>query len=96
MPEELSAMLVSSPSLRSANPLANVPLWIEIDGKCIRLSGGEQIALACEIASIYHNGPDCLAPLEDGWEQDTVEMEAKALQHMLAEDSDEGSETEGE
>ena len=94
MPEELIDMLGSSPSPCSTNPLANVPLWIEVDGECLRLSGAEQISLACQIVSVCHNGPDCLAPFDDGWQQDTAELEAKAVQHMMAEDSDEGSEAE--
>jgi hypothetical protein len=94
MPEEIHSMLISSPSLRSTNPLVNVPLWIEIDGEYLRLSGEDQISLACQIVSVYHNGPDCLAPSDDGWDLETAEMEAKAAQHMTDEDSDEGSEVE--
>jgi hypothetical protein len=96
MPEELESMLLSCSSLRCANPLVKVPLWLHMDDEYIRISGEEQISLACQIASLYHNGPDCRAPLDDGWDRETVEIEAKAEEHMLAEESDYGSEVEVE
>ncbi len=83
-----------SPALQSTNPLVHVPLWIQMEGEYILLSGEEQVALACQLVSIYHNGPDCLAPSDDGWDEETAEMEAEAELHMTAEDSDEGSEVE--
>ena len=67
-----------------------------MDEEHIRLIGVEQISLACQLVSVYHNGLDCLAPPEDGWEQDTLESEEKAAQHMLAESSDQESDTEVE
>ena len=78
------------------NPLIAQPVWIEMDGEHIRVEGEEQISLACQLACLYHNGPDCRAPPEDGWAQDTMEIEEKAMQHMLAEASDEDWETEVE
>ena len=94
MPEELENKLLSCSSLRCANPLVKVPLWLHMDEEYIRISGEEQISLACQIVSLYHNGPDCRAPLDDGWDQDTFEIETKAAEHMLAEESDDGSEFE--
>lgn len=74
--------------------LSETPLWIHMDGEHIRLRGGEQVSLACRLACVYHNGPDCLAPPDDGWDQDTLACEAKAAQHMIVEESDEGSDAE--
>lgn len=80
------------PVPQGANPLVSVPLWIQMEGEYILLSGEEQLALACQLVSIYHNGPDCRAPSDDGWDEETVVMETNAALHMTEEESDEGSE----
>lgn len=94
-PEELQAMLGSS-HLPNDLPLVTLPLWIQLDGEYIRLRGKDQISLACELVCVYHNGPDCRAPTEDGWAEDTLASEEKAFEHMLTETSDEDLDTEVE
>lgn len=69
--------------------VGNKPLWIQYDGEYVRLKGVEQIALACQLASIYHNGPDCKAPFDDGWAQETNESWENAIQHMMEDLTDE-------
>jgi hypothetical protein len=86
--------MLSSSQCAAANPLAHIPLWVCMDGEHIWLKGEEQLSLACQLACVYHNGPDCLAPPDDGWDRDTLECEEKAAQHMVAETSDEGTDTE--
>ena len=92
VPEQLQRML-AQPSDQSANPLVSMPLWIHVDGEHIRLNGKVQVWLACQLACVYHNGPDCLAPPDDGWDQDTLMSEERAAQHMIAEGSDEETDT---
>jgi hypothetical protein len=86
--------MLTSPSPRVDNPLISLPLWIELDGHYVRIMGEEQISLACHLACVYHNGPNCRAPLDDGWAQDTWESEERAVNHLLAESSDEDPDTE--
>lgn len=95
-PEELQGMLACSnaPPQANVNPLVTLPLWIQFDGAYIPLRGEEQISLACQLACVYHNGPDCRAPSEDGWDEDTLASEEKAIEHMLAEASDEDLDTD--
>lgn len=88
--------MLSCPDAPIDNPLAVLPLWIQLDGEYIRLKSSDQISLACELACVYHNGPDCRAPTEDGWAEDTRVSEEKAIEHMLAEASDEELDTEVE
>ena len=71
-------------------------LWIHLDQRHIRLRGNEQVSLACELACVYHNGPDCRAPSEDGWDEETLASEEKAIEHMLAEASDEDFDTDAD
>ena len=58
------------------------------------LTGEEQISLACQLMCVDHNGSDCRAPPEDGWELQTLESEEKAICHMLADESDSDTDTE--
>jgi hypothetical protein len=78
----------------STNPLVSLPLWVHMDGEYIRLTGNEQLSLACQLICVYHNGPDCKAAPDDGWDMETFQCEEKAAQHMLLEASDEGSDLE--
>ena len=94
-PEELQNML-ASPTVPSDNPFVTLPVWIQLDGEHIRLKGEEQLSLACQLACVYHNGPDCRAPHDDGWAEDTLMCEEKSIEHMLAEASDEDPDTEVE
>jgi hypothetical protein len=87
-PEELLRMLTPS-SPPSDDPLVSLPLWIHLDGVYIRLRGEEQISLACQLICVYHDGPDCRAPSDDGWTQDTLDSEERAMNHMLSESSEE-------
>ena len=68
-PEHLMSMIFPYLQTRSAaNPLVRVPIWVNLDDQYIRLDSEAEALLACRLASIYHNGPDCRAPPEDGWE----------------------------
>ena len=97
-PEELQLMFVDCTihDKKLTNPLVSVPLWVHMDGEYIRLTGKEQLSLACQLICVYHNGPDCKAPPDDGWDMDTIQIEEKAAQHMLVETSDEGTDVEVE
>jgi hypothetical protein len=92
VPEEL----VSTHAHTNVSPLVDMPLWIQADGEHIRLNGGEQISLACQLVCVYHNGLDCRAPLDDGWNLETLKSEERAIQHMLTEASDDDTDTESE
>lgn len=78
-PEHLMGMI--APYVRAhtpPNPLLRVPVWINLDDQYIRLESQEEILLACRLACIYHNGPDCRAVPDDEWVRETAEMEARA------------------
>ena len=77
------------------NPLQHLPLWISIDNEYVRLFGLEEIALACKLAAIYHNGPTNNAPFDDGWDEDTIELETRARNLLIEESSGEGSGPDG-
>jgi hypothetical protein len=77
------------------NPLQYLPLWIHVDNEHVRLFGLEEIALACKLAAIYHNGPTNNAPFDDGWEEDTLELEARARDLLIGDSSGDGSGAEG-
>ena len=94
LPEELQGMLTRTTVTGPANPLVTLPLWIQLDGEYIRLRGEEQLSLACQLICVYHNGSDCKAPPDDGWDMDTFQSEEQAIQHMLLETSDEGTDVE--
>jgi len=83
-------------SKNSSPPSVNLPLWIHMDDQYVRLEGPEQLSLACQLVCLYHNGPDCRAPPDDGWDLDTLESEHKAMQHMLEEATDDETDFEGE
>ncbi len=88
-PEHLMGMI--APYMRSRtspNPLFRVPIWINLDDQYIRLESQEEILLACRLACIYHNGPDCRAVPDDEWVRETAEMEAMAA--GLYADAEEG------
>lgn len=80
-PEQLMGMLAPyfrvHPDSR-INLLTKPPIWINFDDQYINLETEEEIYLACRLASIYHNGPDCRAPPDDGWEEETAQMELNA------------------
>lgn len=89
-PEALMARVMRR--RRPNSPLQNMPLWVLMDGHHIQLSSRDEIWLACRMACIYHNnGPNCRAPYEDGWNEETWAMERRAEEHMLAEDSTDSS-----
>ena len=93
VPEELEQMLSASTHM-GVSPLAYVPLWIQTDGEHIRLNGKDQVSLACQLVCVYHNGLDCKAPPDDGWNLDTLNCEERAAQHMLSDISDDDTDLE--
>ena len=68
----------NNPSRKLVSPLVWMPVWIYMDGCYIRLENKEEIALACKLVCVYHNGPDNRAPFceEDSDWQDISEKEA--------------------
>ena len=67
-----------NPSRKLVSPLVWMPVWIHMDGSYIRLENKEEIALACKLVCVYHNGPDNRAAFcdEDTDWQDISEKEA--------------------
>ena len=55
-PEELQAMFLNCKTYHkgSTNPLVSLPLWVHMDGEYIRLTGNEQLSLACQLICVYH------------------------------------------
>lgn len=90
-PEQLMGML--APYLTphpdsAAHHLIRPPVWISLDDQYVSLETEEELLLACRLASIYHNGPDCRAPPEDGWDEETAEMERAAAAFAEGGESD--------
>ena len=86
-PEDLMRMVTPFISIYStANPLFRVPLWVQLDEQYVRLETAQELSLACQLASIYHNGPNCRAPHDDGWNAETIAMETEAELRMLSPD----------
>lgn len=77
----------------TAEPLMRVPIWAHIEDEFVRLESEREVALACRLASIYHNSAISRAPIDDGWHEETALMEAEAEERMQASASDE-SDTE--
>ena len=62
----------------TANPLLRVPIWIQVEEEYVRLETDSEVRLACRIASIYHNSAVSCAPQDDGWYEETAQMEMDA------------------
>jgi hypothetical protein len=77
----------------TAEPLMRVPIWVHIEDEYVRLESERELVLACRLASIYHNSAISLAPIDDGWHEETALMEAEAEERMEASASDD-SDTE--
>jgi len=85
--ERLKPFVPSKAGSQTAS-LLNVPLWVKIDSEFVRIEGLPELNLACKLVTIYHN-TDCRAPLSDGWEDETLEMEARAAGILGSESSEE-------
>ena len=63
---------------RPGPSLLQLPIWIRVEDEYICIDGLAQLTLACKIAAAYHNAFVSNAPLHDGWDEDTLEMECRA------------------
>jgi hypothetical protein len=81
-PRELMDQL--SPSLGpKVSPLVHRPLWIRLDSCHHRIQSSAELWLACRLAAAHHNECVCVAPPDDGWAEETAEMEARAAERMM-------------
>lgn len=62
-------------------------IWLQVENEMHALAPCE-LSLAAEIAASYHNQICYNVPPDDGWQEETEAMEARAEAHMLAPDSD--------
>jgi len=71
--------------------LLQVPLWVKLDGEHVRIEGLPELKLACHLATIYHN-TDSRFPLQDGWEEETLDIERRVAATGLGSESSEDDE----
>ena len=65
-PEQLMARLGPFNTTKPlVSPLVWMPVWIYMENHFVRLNTKEEVALACKLACIYHNGPDNKTPFCD-------------------------------
>ena len=64
-------------------------IWLVLDSGANIMLQPEEFPLSCKVVLAEHDnivGQDI--PMDDGWEEETLEMEANAEAHMLAPESD--------
>lgn len=69
------------------------PIWLHVDGNSYKLHSPDMCMLACQIVVDYHNTFFYDHVADDGWNEETRQMEEKA-QRFMEESSD--SEDSGE
>ena len=65
------------------------PFWFKVEDKYIQILTESSLKLACEAVSAYHDSICYNIPVDDGFAEETIRMEAAARAHMEAESSDE-------
>ena len=68
-------------------------LWLQVEQERILLQAPDD-SLASKVASAYHDSVARDAPLNDGFEEETALMEARAEQHMFEPSSEEESDSD--
>lgn len=64
------------------------PLWLHMDGSHFKLTTDCQIHLACDLVATYHNEVLYNRTRDDGWMQETLLMEERAVDSMQHSESD--------